>query len=81
MAIPQLRSTLPYFTQQVSASVRNGLRERRRAGSDRRQLKRELASYTGRAEVDDLLASLSREDEACATEIRTLVARNLRTNH
>jgi hypothetical protein len=77
MTITQLTLTLRSSTQQVLATARHGLDERRQALAERRQLKRELASYITRAEVDDLLASLSGQDEASVNEIRTIVRRNL----
>jgi hypothetical protein len=80
MTTTQLTLTLRSSTQQVLATARDGLRERRQARAERRQLKRELASYTTRAEVDDLLASLSGQDKASIDEIRTIVVRNLQAN-
>ena len=72
--------TLRSSTLQVLATARAGLRERRQALAERRQLNRELASYTTRTEVDDLLESLSGQDEASIDEIRTIVGRNLQAD-
>ena len=80
MTTTQLTLTLRSSTQQVLATARNGLRERRQARAERLQLRRALASYTTRAEVDDLLASLRGQDEASVGEIRTIVVRNLQAN-
>jgi hypothetical protein len=79
MTITQFTLTLRSSTRQVLATARTGLRERRQALAERRHLQRELASYT-RTEVDDLLASLSGQDEACIDELRTIVGRSRQAN-
>lgn len=68
-------------TQQVWETARDGLRRRRQARAQRRQLERELATYTTSAEVADLLASLRGQDEASVAEIRAIVERNLQGTH
>lgn len=61
------------FTTRPSTS----LRERRQARADHRSLERDLASYTTRSDVDDLLAALRDSESADAERIRTILARNL----
>ncbi len=58
-------------------SVRDDLRERRAARAARRDLRRELATYTTPAEVDDLFAALREQESAAAEEIRGILAANL----
>jgi hypothetical protein len=62
---------------QLLASVRDELRERRQARADQRVLERELASYTTRSEVDDLLAAMCENDSADAERVRAILNRNL----
>ncbi len=57
-------------------SLIDELRERRDARVARRNLERELSTYTAPNEVDDLLGLLSDHDDAAAEEIRTIVLRN-----
>ena len=47
----------------------------------RRSLQRELAAYSTRAEVDDLLAALDGDDGVEAQEIRHILAVNLQRRH
>lgn len=77
MTASRLTLTFSTCAHKVLATARNGLRERRQARAEHRQLKRELASYTTIAEVDDLLHSLRGQDQASTDEIRAIVARNL----
>ena len=70
---PTLRSS----TQNVLTSLREARRKRGLVRAERRQLERELASYTTMADVDDLLGSLRGQDEASTDAIRTVVLRNL----
>jgi hypothetical protein len=60
----------------LAATVRDELRERRQARASRRNLERELASYTTTSEVNDLLGSLRGQDEAAVAQIREVVLRN-----
>ena len=59
------------------SDVREELRERRQARAAHRVLERELASYTTRAEVDDLLAVVDEQGGADAELVRTILNRNL----
>jgi hypothetical protein len=63
--------------RQLLSSVRDELRERRRARAEERALERELASYVTVAEVDDLLGSLRGQDDAEVDRIRGILTRNL----
>ena len=63
------------------ATVRDDLRVRRAARREQRELVRELATYSTRAEVDDLLAVIDRHESVEAEEIRTILTRNLQNNH
>jgi hypothetical protein len=61
------------------ATVRDELRERRHERAARRQLERELASYTSPTEINDLLGLLSGQDSSDANELReTLLRQQLR---
>ncbi len=62
------------------ATVRDDLRVRRQARRQQRDLVRELATYSTRAEVDDLLAVIDRHESVEAEEIRTILTRNLQNN-
>lgn len=62
------------------APARHSLREHLQARAERRQLRRELSTYTTTAEVDDLLGSLRGQDGIQAEEMRTIVLRNLEDN-
>ena len=58
------------------ATVRDELRGRRSERANRRSLHRQLASYTTRSDVNDLLGSLQGQDDRAAQEIREIVLRN-----
>jgi hypothetical protein len=62
--------------RRILADARDELRQRRQARADYRTLERELASYATQAEVDDLLASLSRYDDPEAEMARDILTRN-----
>jgi hypothetical protein len=62
---------------QLVASVRDERRERREARAGRRNLERELATYTTPAEVNDLLGSLRGQDDRAVEDIRDAVLRNM----
>ena len=64
----------------VIAAVRDELRERRQARRDYRALASDLASYSTRAEIDDLLAVLDSDDSIEALQIRTILMRNMARN-
>ena len=70
-------STVANRPRQLLAEVRDELRERREARRTRRSLQRELAAYSTRAEIDDLLAAIDGDDSAEAQEIRHILAVNL----
>ena len=61
----------------ITTRPSTSLRERRQARADQRSLERDLASYSTRSDVDDLLAALRDEDSADAERIRAILARNL----
>ena len=61
----------------ILTGVRDELRERRQARAAYRALERDLASYTTPAEVDDLLAALSGQDDPEAQAIRDILIGNL----
>jgi len=56
------------------ASARADLRTRRAQREARRQLVRELSTYTSAADRDDLNAILARYDDADVREIREILA-------
>ena len=60
---------------QLVATVRDELRDRREARTQRRTLERELATYGTTAEINDLLGSMHGDDTAIQ-EIREVVLRN-----
>jgi hypothetical protein len=62
---------------QVWATIRDELRERREARREYRALARDLATYTTRSEVDDLLALVGDENTVEAQQIRRILAQNL----
>ena len=65
---------------QATPSFWAGLRDRFRDSRGvraRRALEADLASFTTRAEVDDLLAAMSDLDSPEADQIRTILNRNL----
>jgi hypothetical protein len=59
------------------AAVRDELRELREARRQYRALERELATYTTRSDVDDLMAALDREGGPEADQIREILNRNV----
>jgi hypothetical protein len=63
--------------RRLLTSVRDELRERREARNVRRKLQRELATYSTRAEVDDLMALLHHQESAQADQVRGMLVRNL----
>jgi hypothetical protein len=58
-------------------AVRDELSERRQKRAGYRTLRRELASYTTRADVDDLLATIEGQENAEAEMIRSILVDNL----
>jgi hypothetical protein len=63
--------------RQLLTTVRDELRERRVARAARRELQRDLAAYSTRAEVDDLMALLHHQESAQAEQIRGILINNL----
>jgi hypothetical protein len=63
------------LSQQIHV-VRDELADRRRNRRSRSQLRRELASYTTRSDVDDLLAMVAGNDSRDAAVIRELLLAN-----
>ena len=57
--------------------VRDEMNERRHARAHYRELERELASYSTRADVDDLLSTIEGQQGAEADMIRTILTNNL----
>lgn len=64
-------------SHRIWASFRDELLERRQVRAEYRALERDLASYSTRAEVDDLLGSIRHAEGADAERIRLILARNL----
>jgi hypothetical protein len=63
---------LPSFWAGLRGHFRDG-----RGARARRALEADLASFTTRAEVDDLLAAMSDIDSPEADQIRTILIRNV----
>jgi hypothetical protein len=63
--------------RQLLSTVRDELRERRQQRATQRSLQRELATYSTRAQVDDLMELLRHQDSAQADHIRGMLNRNL----
>ena len=63
-------------TPTLMTRVRDELAERRERREASRMLRRELASYTSPAEVNELLALIGSQDDATAEEMRTILLRN-----
>jgi hypothetical protein len=61
----------------ILTGVRDELRDRRQARAAYRALERDLASYSSPAEVDDLLAAVSGQDDEEAQAIRDILMSNL----
>jgi hypothetical protein len=70
-------TTVGTRSRQLLAEVRDELRERREARTHRRVLERELATYTTRSEVDDILTLIRDESGADADLVRGILNRNL----
>jgi hypothetical protein len=62
---------------QLWTVARNELSQRRQQRAQYRVLQRELASYTTRGEVDDLLGTIEGQQGAEADMIRSILANNL----
>lgn len=75
--ITTLRQTKPRVKTSFLVQLRDELRQRREARAARRTLERQLASYTTRRDVDDLLALVGDSEDPSAEQIRTIVTRNL----
>jgi hypothetical protein len=63
--------------RQILTTMRDELRERREARAVKRKLQAELATYSTRAEVDDLMALLHHQESAQADQIRGILNDNL----
>lgn len=59
------------------SSLRENLHDTREARAKHSTLKRELASYTTRAEVDDLLGSLQGQGDGDVEAMRRILTQNL----
>ncbi len=64
-------------TRQLITTVRDDLRERRQVRAEQRLLERQIATYATPHEIDDLLASLSRDDSVEADRMRSMLTRNM----
>jgi hypothetical protein len=62
---------------QLWTVARNELSERRQERAQYRALQRELASYTTRGDVDDLLGTIEDQEGAEVDMIRSILANNL----
>ncbi len=65
------------FVPRLWAGISDELRVRRRDRAAHAALRRELATYSTPAEVDDLLGALSDHDDSAAEEIRSILFSNL----
>jgi hypothetical protein len=63
--------------RKILTTMHDELVERRQARSKRRELERDLASYTTRTQVDELFAALDRTGGSDAELIRSILVRNL----
>ncbi|MEO5652551.1 MAG: hypothetical protein ABIN79_13350 [Marmoricola sp.] len=68
----------PSRTRQLIATVRDDLRDRRRARTQGRNLERDLATYSTPSDVNDLLATIASDGSAEAERMRSMLARNMR---
>lgn len=60
----------------VVARLRDELAERRQRNHTRRELRRELASFTSPGDIDDLLAAIADHEGPAAEFMRTVLLRN-----
>jgi hypothetical protein len=70
---PQGKTHLPTPTALWSAG-RDQLHARRQARAERRQLQRDLATYTSQADLADLLAVLDRYDDSETAQVRSILS-------
>ena len=70
-------SSISRSTREAVSTFRDSLNERREAHAAYKSLEQELASYTTRREVDDLLGSIRDEDGPEAQQIRDILLNNL----
>ena len=77
---PQSSETARKRSQNLWATMRDELRERRQDRAEYRALERDLASYNTRADIDDLLGSIRLVEGPDAERIRLILARNLHRN-
>ena len=68
-------------TSALWTTVKDELRERREARAARQALEADLAAYRTPADIEDLLASVDREDSPEADVIRGILTDNLRQYH
>lgn len=62
--------------RQTLTAVRDELRERRAARAARRALEHDLASYTTRREMDEVLAIVGDDNSHEAAQVRSILSRN-----
>ena len=77
MKTSTVTQTITTRPSHVWTAVRDDLRERRAARREHRALVQDLASYTTRSDVDDLLAAFKDQDTTEARQIRGILAENL----
>lgn len=63
------------------ATLRDDLRQQRQARREYRTLVRDLASYTSRSDIDDLMAIVDRESGPEAETIREILNQNRQAHH
>jgi hypothetical protein len=59
---------------------RDQLQARRRARAERKQLRNDLATYTSKADLDDLYATLDRYDDNETALVRTILGQHQTLN-
>jgi hypothetical protein len=75
MTVTRLDKAIPLS---VVSRVRSVMRTRLVAAAARRELRRELASYTTPVEVGDLLAAVGDKEDAASEAMRSILIGNLR---
>lgn len=66
-------SNAPTYAAHLVASLREDLRARSAARAARRRLQAELASYSTKSDIDDLLAAVDREESVEAEVMRDIL--------
>ncbi len=63
----------PHYAAHLVASIREDLRVRSAARAANRRLQADLASYTTKTDIDDLLAAVDREESLEAEAMRDVL--------